>query len=157
MAMPRRTNRKAGEAFGNWTIRRYLGGGGNAEVWEASRDDGTLAALKLLYQTNAHSEPYRRFRAEAEVLRTLGSFPGVLPVIDYHLPEDPAKGNPAYLALPLATNVREALGDDPPLREVVAAVRAYADTLAKLQTDYNIHHRDIKPENLYRHQDSWCL
>jgi hypothetical protein len=41
------TKRKENDCIDGWTLHRLLGMGGNAEVWEASRDSGKFA-LKIL-------------------------------------------------------------------------------------------------------------
>ncbi|MEJ7784465.1 MAG: hypothetical protein WKF96_06650, partial [Solirubrobacteraceae bacterium] len=91
-------------------------------------------------------ERYRRFIAEISTLRALGAFPGVLSIIDSHLPE--SVDEQPWMAMSIATPVREAL-DGQPLPTVVAAMAAVADTLARLAGEHDIAHRDIKPENLF--------
>jgi hypothetical protein len=51
--MARQSTRAPGETIGGWRLSRYLGGGSNAEVWEATRSNAEKAALKILYQKNA--------------------------------------------------------------------------------------------------------
>src|SRR5258708_39042384 len=80
--------------------------------------------------------------------------PGLLPLLDAHLPEQPTKADRAWLAMPIATPIAQALASRP-LATVVEAVAAIADTLARLQADYDIAHRDIKPGNLYELDRSW--
>ncbi len=72
------------------------------------------------------------------------------------MPEEPSKDDPAWLAMPIAQTVREALGDDPMLDEVVDSVRMYARTPAAL-AEAGMHHRDIKPGNLFRLGDEWMV
>lgn len=50
--------------------------------------------------------------------------------------------------MPIATPVAAALADAT-LETVVRAVRAFADTLARLSEEHQIGHRDVKPGNLY--------
>lgn len=76
-----------GRTVGPWTLHEKLGRGGNATVWRATRASGDEAALKVINTTKAQREPYRRFVQEIEFLRSLGDFPGVLPLLDAHLPE----------------------------------------------------------------------
>ena len=80
----------------------------------------------------------------------------MLPVIAAEVPETPSDERPAWLAMPIAETVREALTDTPTLDEVVAAVRAYATTLATL-AEQGVHHRDVKPDNLFRLHDEWVV
>ena len=72
-----------------------------------------------------------------------------------HLPDQPSRADPPWLAMPIAVPIARAL-DDKPLPDIVAAVAA-ADTLARLQRDFDIAHRDIKPGNLYELDDSWLI
>lgn len=138
------------DRVGPWKIIERLGQpGGNADVWRAEHDDGRLVALKVLRTRRAESEPYKRFRQEISVVQGLGEFPGVLPVVDAHLPERPTSADPAWLAMPVATPLREAL-KSAPLEEVVSAIAQVASTLARLH-ERKIAHRDAKPSNLYQY------
>lgn len=148
--------RRDGDRIGPWDLIEPLGAGGNAEVWRARQPDGQLVALKVLKAKDPHSEPYRRFRAEVEVLRQLGEHKGVLPLIDASLPTHPSKQQPAWLAMPIATGVIDALGPQPSLERVIEAVAEIADSLATLATR-GVHHRDIKPSNLYCHESQWVI
>ena len=58
-------------------------------------------------------ESYRRFTDEIKVLRDLGHDPGVLPILDAYLPESPSKKDRAWLSMPLATEIKKALGEFP--------------------------------------------
>ena len=42
-------------------------------------------------------------------------------------------------------------------REVVGAVGAIAETLSRLQAEFDVAHRDIKPGNLYELDGSWLI
>ncbi len=145
-----------GSRIGDWLLEERLGKGGNAEVWRAGRPDGTGAAIKILQQRRSDSEPYKRFRDEVGILRSLGARPGLLPLIDASLPARPSQGNPAWLAMPVATPIKEALGDGPRLEQVVEAIAAVADALASLAAE-GIAHRDVKPSNLYRYSGAYAV
>lgn len=146
----------AGEQLGSWKLIEPLGSGGNAEVWKAIGSDGDAAALKVLKNKNPLSEPFKRFKAEIEILRHLGEKPGLLPMKDVSLPDQPTARNPAWLAMPIATSIRHALGDHPALEIVVEAVADIATTLASLASE-GISHRDIKPDNLYKYGGQWAI
>jgi hypothetical protein len=154
--MARELKYASGQSIGRWTLVTPLGIGGNAEVWQASSDSHEEVALKLLAQRKVDAEPYRRFRDEIEVLRRVANVPGVLPLIDFNLPSEPSRSNPAWLSMPVAELARNALGESPDLMQVVLAVQAFADVLSLLH-ERAIYHRDIKPANLYRHKDHWCV
>lgn len=130
-----------------------LGTGGNSEVWLAE-GDGATVALKLVGR-KPETEPYQRFVREVTAVQKLKDLPGVLPVLETDLPENPSRQNPAWIAMPVAAPVRDALVDAP-LDEIVAAVLAFAETLAEL-ADRGLSHRDIKPGNLYRYESRWVV
>jgi Serine/threonine protein kinase len=74
---------------------------------------------------------------------------GIVPVLDADL-ENP----PQWFVMPRARKLSEILSPDgrsAELREVVAAIRQVAATLAAL-ADRGVSHRDIKPANLLHYQ-----
>jgi len=113
-------------------------------------------AVKVLNASKVDSEPYRRFAREVEQLRRLGDFPGILPILDANVPADLAKGQRAWLAMPVAKSIGTVLGPDPTLATVVAAAATIANTLARLAEE-GISHRDIKPDNLFRYDEQWVI
>jgi hypothetical protein len=98
--------RRQHDCIDRWTLHRKLGAGGDAEVWVARRDDDEVA-LKILKRNDKNSEPYKRLRQEVQALRALADVSGVLPLLDYSLPEQPDFRNPAWLAMPVATPLQE--------------------------------------------------
>lgn len=154
--MSQNFKRHANERLGSWSLVEPLGSGGNAEVWKAVSNDDQVVAVKILNNKKPQSEPFKRFKAEIDILRRLGERPGLLPLIDVSLPEKPTFKNPAWLAMPVATPIRNALGQTPGLELVVAAVADIATTLASLASE-GISHRDIKPDNLYKYGDRWAV
>jgi serine/threonine protein kinase len=154
--MARGASCRAGEQVGPYVLERLLGTGGNAEVWEARNAGDNLVAVKVLWTRQATSEPYQRFKREVAQLRELGDFPGVLPLLDANVPARPSKDQRAWLAMPVAEPITDALGESPSLDEVVAVVAGVANTLAHL-AEQGISHRDIKPANLYRYEGSWVI
>lgn len=142
------------ERIGPWEVIERLGGGGNADVYLA-HDGNREVALKVLKNRRAESEPYQRFRNEIDALRHLQDDDGILPILDASLPERPSRSDPAWIAMPRATLIREAL-TGATLRETVEAVAAIASTLSRL-AEGGYAHRDIKPDNLYRYEDRWVV
>ena len=146
-----------GQTVGPWTLHEQLGHGGNGTVWKATRPDAeTAIALKVLNVTKIEHESYKRFVREVGFLRQHQGVPGLLPLLDSHLPDQPSRADRPWLAMPVAMPIAQSLAGRP-LADVVNAVAAIADTLARLQADFDIAHRDIKPGNLYELDGSWLI
>ena len=138
----------SGTTFGAWTLEDFLGEGGNAEVWVARASDEKTVALKVLKSRRGDSEPYARFRQEIMTLQRIGQQRGILPILDYHLPDAPSRQKRAWLAMPIAARLADELREHS-LHDIVNAVAFIAETLAELKREHGIYHRDIKPANLY--------
>lgn len=138
-----------------WHRIELLGTGGNGEVWKANKN-GTELALKILSNTQPNHESYRRFSHEVTLLRQLDHEPGILPIVESHLPTSPSKKDRAWMSMPLATSIKTKLGERPLINEVVDAIASIAETLARL-AQKGICHRDIKPENLYHFKNGWAI
>jgi serine/threonine protein kinase len=151
----RAVNRET-KTIGPWRLLEKLGEGGNAKVYRATRDNDEDVALKVVKTTKARREPYRRFVQEIETLRRLGDFPGILPLLDSHLPERPSSDDRPWLAMPLAVLINEALAEET-LETVVTAVRDIARTLTRLAAEHELGHRDLKPNNLYARDGHWLV
>ncbi|MDQ3879349.1 MAG: protein kinase [Actinomycetota bacterium] len=139
------------QRVGPWRLLRRLGSGGNASVWEATRTDAPgepSLALKIINTKKVEREPYQRFVREITFLREHQDVPGILSLLEAHLPASPSRADQPWLAMPIATPIAQALAEKP-LGDVVAAVAEIADTLARLESEFGIAHRDIKPGNLY--------
>src|SRR6267143_819525 len=123
-----------GTQLGPWIVRRQLGVGGNATVWAAARANGSEEfAVKVLTTSKSDREPYKRFVREVTFLQDLSDTAGILPLVDSHLPDQPSRRDRAWLAMPVATGVADALVGAP-LESVVAALLQIATTLARLAT-----------------------
>lgn len=141
---------------GSYRILGTLGKGGNATVYRAIRDgDEAEVALKVRAGRRT-AEPYRRFKQEIETLQRIGIFAGILPVLDAQIPDSPSKDDPAWLSMPIARPIRDAL-IEAKLEQIVEAVAAIADTLARLQDEHGLGHRDVKPPNLYELDGEWLI
>jgi len=146
---------------GTWLLLDRIDGqhGGNGDVYRC-RDtggatDGMEAAVKILKRERAHQrDRISRFRNEVDFLLRRGSHPGVLPLLDYALPDDPTK--PSWYVMPLAVPLVTALGTSPDLSSVVTAIRRIAKTLASLAAS-GVAHRDIKPDNLFQLNGDWVI
>jgi len=141
-----------------YTVKGSLGRGGNADVWRALDGSGKLVAVKVLRIENAKADSYPRFQREVRehAQLTHERVPGVLPLLDQHLPVRPSRADRPWLVTPLAIPIAKALGERPPLESVVAAVARIADSLARLH-QRSMAHRDVKPSNCYRYENDWVL
>jgi serine/threonine protein kinase len=149
-------SRSQPQRVGPWVLIRKINGGGNADVYEAARDGrAEHVALKVIRTQKADREPYQRFAREVGFLRTLTIEDGVLPLLDANVPTKPTKTNQAWLAMPIAEPIRDALAGAS-LETIVDAVATLAETLARLASQ-GVAHRDIKPGNLYRLDDRWLV
>lgn len=139
--------------FGNYRIKRRIGVGGMAEVYEAV-EPGTRSrvALKVM-RANVLSDPslVQRFEFEANVLQAVariapaGSVPRLLGA-----GRDPQTGRP-FLLLELVdgqplSELLEA-GWEPTLAHILAVLRPVADVLDAIHANA-IWHRDLSPDNL---------
>lgn len=142
--------------IGPYRVLDTLGHGGNAKVYRAVREgDETEIALKVR-GGKPSAEPYRRFKQEIETLQRIGKFVGVLPVLEACIPDSPSRDDPAWLAMPIASPINEVLAPAS-VEEIVRAMAAIADTLARLEEEHNLGHRDIKPQNLYALASAWLI
>jgi serine/threonine protein kinase len=140
---------------GTWRVLNRLGGGGNGTVYRCTGGDGAEAAIKILRRDKSMPrDRIPRFRNEVHFLLTRGTCPGVLPLLDSALPDDPRQ--PSWYVMPLAVPLVKALKVTPGLTSIVSAVGQISQTLARLAAD-GISHRDIKPDNLFRLNDEWVI
>jgi hypothetical protein len=107
-----------------------------------------VAAVKEVHTRRADREPYRRFVTEIETLRALGEFPGILPLLDAHVPSEPTAKDRPWFAMPIARPLADALAEAD-YEDLVQAFASIAETLAALRAEHGIAHRDVKPSNLY--------
>ena len=147
-----------GQRFGQWVIagEEPLGAGGNGQVWRAEAADGPVRAIKVLSAGGGAGGRYRlgRFSDEIAFLAAHPHIPGILPLLDSHISDDP--GEASWYVMPIARPIREALGSDPDPVVVVGAVGEIAATLASLAAE-GVAHRDIKPDNLFELDGRWVI
>lgn len=147
------TEIKLGARLGKWTLLERLDSGGNGTVWLVEGSDGALGALKIL-KNAAHPKSNRRFRDEVETMNACKDVPGVLPVLDQHLPPDPSEKNPAWFVMPRATPLEDSLPSG--LDDAVDVCLSLAETLASLH-DRGVSHRDVKLGNVLKLNGKWHL
>lgn len=144
---------------GTWLVLDRIGGGGNGDVYRCSgavrAGEGMEGAVKILRRDRAaRSDRIARFRNEVDFLVRRGNQPGVLPLLDHALPDDPAQ--PSWYVMPLAVPLVTALGVSPEPSAVVTAIGRIAQTLASLAAG-GVAHRDIKPDNLFQLNGEWVI
>lgn len=140
---------KHGTMCGNWRILSKINGGGNGDVYRCQGPNGPLAAIKILKRGHdRRGDRMPRFRNEIRFLIERKDYPGVLPMLDHALPDDP--NQPAWYVMPIATPLPEALGQAPQFSTIVGTIEQIARTMANLAADGIEGHRDIKPDNLFQ-------
>lgn len=130
---------------------RRIGSGGNGEVWLCRKGE-TEYAVKFLRRLS--EKRYARFQSEVAVVRSLGGLPGIVPILDSHLPDNPTRADPALYAMPVGKRIPVEGGADP--EQVVQEFLEIADALVELHSR-GIYHRDIKPQNFLLLGDRWCI
>ena len=100
----------AKKIIGFWELKRKIGSGGNGEVWECIDQAGNASAMKILTKTTG--EAYQRFLDEVKVMLSHQGTDGMLPVIDFNLPEldglEQTEGA-LYYVMPLAIPAKNRL------------------------------------------------
>lgn len=139
---------KKGKKIGKWTLKEFLGSGGNGEVWKCSNTKGDFGAIKLLKYKSKKS--YQRFLDEIKVMEENTDIPGIIPIIDTFLPKF-KKMNIAYFVMKIGYNAEKKLKRKS-LEEKIDAFLDLCETIKLLHTR-NIAHRDIKPPNLLFYND----
>lgn len=142
---------------GRWTLIRYIGGGGNGEVWHCRDLDGQEYAIKMLKY--AYKEPYARFYDEVAFMESFGDIPGVLPVIAKYIPEGRTQFDvtkvPYYYVMPLATSLGRNIYQES-IEHKIAIIKSLLEMMANLH-ERGIAHRDIKPANILLYNGQFVL
>jgi hypothetical protein len=146
----------AGQKLGPYELKSHLAGGDNGEVWLADGEDDAKVAVKIIVVSAQHRVAYLRLKRLHEELGRVADLPGVLPVLDGSLPENPTPDDPAWLATPKATPIRHALGADASPKQITDALTDIGRTLADA-SERGLGHGGIKPENLFRWNDRWVV
>lgn len=137
---------RVGSRVDRWTLRRVVGRGGMAAVYEGVDDDGQRAAVKLLHDEYVGSAGIqRRFLREAFILG-VGKHPAAVQVHKQGL----ANGVPFFAMEFVEGETLQsrwgAVGAMAPA-EVVGYARSLLEILAAYHKE-GVVHRDIKPANL---------
>lgn len=138
---------------------KCLGKGGNGKVYDTivegleTTDDSYV--IKIFNYKNKNEERYKRFKREVKVVHEkLCDVKGVLPIIDYNLPEKPTEKNKAWYLMPKAKNFQIIAKKD--LKTKLEEMMNLGLIIEKLH-DLNVVHRDIKPENILLYKDEIVL
>ncbi|MBL8092040.1 MAG: protein kinase [Anaerolineales bacterium] len=131
------------QIFGSWKLKKFLGGGGNGDVWLAVNSNNEEGAIKLLRKID--KKTYTRFINEINVIKENKDISGILQILDSYLPDNLSDEIPWYV-MPVAQPLEKYL-EEKHFEDTVLAIIQVAKTLFELHKR-NISHRDIKPENL---------
>jgi serine/threonine protein kinase len=135
-----------GGEFGGWLPGDEIGRGANSRVYRAQRGEDR-AVIKISSAWRPDTERHRRFVREIDAMVALADDPGVMPLIDCHVPDPVARGQFPWYVMPEASPLDRLL-DQAELEQVAEAVASIAQTLSRLhQRGYQ--HRDVKPQNLF--------
>ncbi len=161
---------ESGQAIGQYTLVRYLGKGGMAEVWEARHsflaNKGRLAIKCLLPQFATNSELQERFLREAQ--RQL-DHPYIISAIDFFQINGLSYMVMRYVPPPSRNNQPESQDEKPqsledrleehhPLR--LEEIHTFAcDVLSALEFAHSqgVVHRDVKPANVLLHRNGHAM
>lgn len=148
-----------GATVGRWIVNKRIGEGGNGIVWQCSDKTGESGALKVLKsyllqatkntdQQVLRARRTRRFMDEIRFLKLHQSEDGIVPLIDYYLPETLTEDDPPWLVMQLGIPLLDHLKSDGiTFRSIIEIFRDLAATLTRLHAKGTAH-RDIKPDNI---------
>lgn len=136
-----------------------IGAGGNGTVYKARikalKNSDTRYVIKVFRCGGYKSERYERFKREVQtVSEQLKDVDGVLPIIDYCLPENLSDQNQAWYLMPEAKKFR--LNDSKTLAEKLKLMIDLAKIIESLHKK-DIVHRDIKPDNILMYKGKIIL
>lgn len=139
--------------------KKCLGKGGNGTVFAALVEglewEEDSFVIKIYNCKNKNEERYERFKREVKVVyEKLYDVEGILPIIDYYLPDKPTEENAAWYIMPKAKNFQINAKKD--LKTKLEEMMNLGLIIEKLH-DLNIVHRDIKPENILLYKDEIVL
>ncbi len=143
-----RTDGTHPEKIGNYTVKKHLGTGGMAIVYQVAAPDGSVYALKLPHPQFGTDREFReRFSREMRLGASV-MHPNVARILDYQLPTSEAE-YPYYVMeyVPGQNWARHLERQPPPVKDVLRWTRGVLQGLEHVHAK-GIIHRDIKPENV---------
>jgi serine/threonine-protein kinase len=144
---------RIGTQIGPWTLERLLGIGGMASVFVGRRDDGFVAAIKIMHaRFNPVDALRKRFLREGPIGSALAAVGPLCEGLPQILESAALDDGTVYLAMELleGENVfdRMARVGPMPVDEVFWIAQKVLDVLV-IAHAHGIVHRDLKPENLH--------
>jgi serine/threonine-protein kinase len=146
-------NARVGATVGSWKLERVLGVGGMASVFAARRDDGVVAAVKLLHPYLAtYDEVRSRFLREGPIGSALAAVGPLCQGLPFVYESGLADDGTAYLAMEMLVgetlDARLAREGALPVGHAIWVAQQVLDVLV-VAHPHDIVHRDIKPENIF--------
>ena len=141
---------KTGDNFGGWILRRFIGDGGQGEVFAATKHEGAEeVAVKVVKATKPKKRA--RFLQEVGIHAALSNqrAPNIIPVLQHNLEELEDGGVHGFIVMPLAigtlTDYKELL-----IGRVELCLEVFAGILRGVVAAHaaGIVHRDLKPSNV---------
>lgn len=141
----------APKKIGPWMLGERIERGGQAEVYEATRDEGVVIRALKLISAGSSNKKRQRFAQEVRKhveLSTKGS-PNVVPIIDHNIDAFEAGERYGYIVMPKAETTLEKQGLLLRLR-VELCLEIFRGIVAGIREAHanGIIHRDLKPSNI---------
>lgn len=152
--MSEQSGSRVGQQFGNYSLVRFLGKGGFAEVYLGQHVFlHTQAAIKVLRTQLTHDEQ-EDFLHEARTIAHL-AHPNIIRVLDFGM-----QGDTPFLVMDYAANGslrdHQPRGTPLPPETIISYVKQIAAAL-QYAHDTKLIHRDVKPENMLLGRNSEVL
>jgi eukaryotic-like serine/threonine-protein kinase len=148
---------RIGTRIGPWAVERVLGVGGMASVFHCRRDDGCVAAVKVLHaELSGIEEVRKRFLREGPIGSALSAVAPLCEGLPQVLETGVSDDGSAYMAMEMLTGEtvfdRMARYGTLPVGQVIALAERVLDVLVVAHA-HGVVHRDLKPENLHLGDD----
>ncbi len=134
-------------AFATYTIGKRLGEGGPSTVHEATTDDGTTVAIKILRPDQAQQrDRVKRFKNEINFGRN-NTHENIVTISDHGITTTTEDGRPFYVMPRFAGSLRDRMKAGIPAAQVLPL---FDQLLSGTDAAHSLRiiHRDLKPENI---------